>query len=614
MGSLAFAAAENPVETSLIFPKEISLEEMLRGKVIINDRSTEDPNVLRINPVRIIELVNSDNIDLAIAKIQESQARWQFYKSLTHFMPSVDGSLGIEEFQGGEVVIGPTPFDADRITQRHRLGISYEIHTGFKPVIDAYAYKMQLNGAHREFDRVHQKTLLEALSQYYTWLGSMQGVDTAHQSYQESLAQRRQDENRLRTGFGTRLEVEQSIVQESEQEQALLDAHTTQMMSGRMLSSLLNIPLRYQIEPSRPVLKETNLWHDDEATLQELFNLAQENRPDVKELNYRIKQAKAVFWSTVSDIAPKIQLNAYVGNIGPGTGDFRRQEFRSGRIQFDVLRYMGLEAITNIASERARIKEAILNKEKELNNIQDELAKAYYHWYSSRHRIQVSHKKLTSAQEAYRISQAREDTGVGIHLEVLDAQSQLSEARQSYFDAVRDYNIAQLKLLYETGQLTPDRLLLAYHEEGGDDMLQQPVTGPVETADQEKTNPKDTETELTPVSTPKDKPDEENTTPATDTPGPKPELSPVSAPKTKNQKEAAPIETPANDTLKEKPELSPVSAPEPDAAQQTETPGNFMAVLESKPEATPPELDKEKEQALQKSLQDALQQNFGQLF
>ena len=45
------------------------------------------------------------------------------------------------------------------------------------------------------------------------------------------------------------------------------------------------------------------------------------------------------------------------------------------------------------------------------------------------------------AEEAYKISSVRYASGVGINLDVLDAQLQLNQARTNYITALYDYNI-----------------------------------------------------------------------------------------------------------------------------------------------------------------------------
>lgn len=50
-------------------------------------------------------------------------------------------------------------------------------------------------------------------------------------------------------------------------------------------------------------------------------------------------------------------------------------------------------------------------------------------------------------------------SGSGISLDVVQAEKDLADSRQEYYTAVMNYNIAQLKLLFQTGQLTPQRVL-----------------------------------------------------------------------------------------------------------------------------------------------------------
>lgn len=70
----------------------------------------------------------------------------------------------------------------------------------------------------------------------------------------------------------------------------------------------------------------------------------------------------------------------------------------------------------------------------------------------------MSSQKIKETEQAYQIATARVKNGVGINLDAIKAQTDLTEAHLEFKTAVMNYNNSQLKLLYETGQLASNRI------------------------------------------------------------------------------------------------------------------------------------------------------------
>jgi outer membrane protein len=67
--------------------------------------------------------------------------------------------------------------------------------------------------------------------------------------------------------------------------------------------------------------------------------------------------------------------------------------------------------------------------------------------------VRTSEETVTMAERGLEIAQARYDYGLMSNLEVMDAQSALTQARLGYSAALYDYNIAKLEMLRATGRI-----------------------------------------------------------------------------------------------------------------------------------------------------------------
>ncbi|MGE0200768.1 MAG: TolC family protein [Candidatus Melainabacteria bacterium] len=417
----------------------------------------EGPAVLMTIPNLVAGV--ADNLDVALAENRKHQAGWERFAVASQMLPSIRGEWYMEKLTGSTVILDQIPLSINRVTRQPRVYLDYDLSV--KPLLQWRVASARHRQSAQILDQTRQQVLLDALTGYYQWKRDLAGVAVAQQSLKEAREQKALSESRFETGFGTRLDIEQSAVVAAERQSDFNQAINKQAMSKLDLRLTLNVPTTLAMaDDAAPLLPRD--WLQDgavhTATLNDWLTYAMENRPDLKAMTAMIEEARASFWAAASDAIPKMQLTAYVGNTGPEPGEYRRSYQRGVRLSVDVLRFLGLNYASTLVVQHDQVKAALLTREKELNRIKRELADAYFQWQLAQRQLEAMTAKLNSAQEAYRIAGARKAHGVGINLEVTQAQTQLVQARQTYFDAVQAYNVAQLKLLFEAGDLTPQRL------------------------------------------------------------------------------------------------------------------------------------------------------------
>ena len=70
-----------------------------------------------------------------------------------------------------------------------------------------------------------------------------------------------------------------------------------------------------------------------------------------------------------------------------------------------------------------------------------EVKQDYLNILSAKEKIRATEAAVDEAEEAYKIATVRYKSGVGINLDVLDAQYNLNSARTNYITALYDYNV-----------------------------------------------------------------------------------------------------------------------------------------------------------------------------
>ncbi len=117
---------------------------------------------------------------------------------------------------------------------------------------------------------------------------------------------------------------------------------------------------------------------------------------------------------------------------------------------FDGLRTRGrvLEATANY--ERAGV-----DLDDEARRITLEVRTAYSNFIQAREVLESQKQVVDEAEEALRLARARYEAGTGTQLDVLSAQTALTEARSTQAQALHDYDVARARLQRAVGLTTP---------------------------------------------------------------------------------------------------------------------------------------------------------------
>lgn len=432
----------------------------LLGGLHMNPPQTQD---VTVSLPTVVDRVMNDNLGIIISKNRVKIAQGSLIQSTAPLFPSIRTLYSVEKFKGGEVISGGQPVDLDRVTYRPTIAGDYTIYTGGKPFFQIWAAKQAYDRNKLAVDMSQQKTLLDACTSYFTWLKDIERERVAQVSIHEAQSQLHLRELRLKADVGTNLEVMQSRTLVRERQNLLLSTQNERSSSGIVLMNHMNFPLNVNIRPEGDTaLFPMRLWQDSQSQdPAELFRIAEEKRADLKALITQIRENKAQLGAAWADLFPSITFSGYKRGIGQSTSDLRQTKEGMVSVNLNLLQNMGVNAIGNIRSARAKVQDAALNHAKQIQDIQKSISQALLDYKLFQDQLSLEQIRCQEAEEAYRIAKARFETGVALNIEVVQAEAALTNARMTLQSAISDYNIGQLRLLYETGQLTPDSILTA---------------------------------------------------------------------------------------------------------------------------------------------------------
>lgn len=438
---------------------ETSLSDTKKKKVLVEEVSYETPlePVFEIDIPTLLHLVQDNSLDLDIAKNRVVQSKWALSESFSHLLPTGSIYNYYERYRGSDIFIGQTPFKTDRDTYQTKYMASYNIQLGGKDLFDIKANWHSFGRMKKMQDVAYKQAILDLLTQYNVYMRDIAAVQVAKETVRQAEVQQRLSESRYHAGFTTKLDVTQAQSLVAQKQGDLLKSENQKMATEYGMASMLKLSVGVKLKPTDNMLRPVQLV-DNSLTIQKLFQLAQENRADVKAMVDSINEAKARYASTRAQLMPTVTVSGFKRHIGPQNAMQPSHEIFAS-ISYDATRYMGLEVLSQMAQDKARIKEALLQKEKQFYDMQKEISETYLSNSLFEEQIKISEQKVKVAAESFKIARHRRMSGTGISLDVVQAQKDLADARQEYWTAVMNYNIAQLKLLFQTGLLTPQRVL-----------------------------------------------------------------------------------------------------------------------------------------------------------
>jgi outer membrane protein TolC len=106
----------------------------------------------------------------------------------------------------------------------------------------------------------------------------------------------------------------------------------------------------------------------------------------------------------------------------------------------------GLMTQGKMDEAKARLRQSQVNLDDTTRRIELEVRTAYSYFIEAREVLESQKKVLEQADEALRLATARSDAGTGTQLDVLSAQTSLTEARTIQIQALHGYSVARARL------------------------------------------------------------------------------------------------------------------------------------------------------------------------
>jgi outer membrane protein TolC len=342
------------------------------------------------------------------------------------------------------------------------------------------AAQLQVLADRFNLDRVRNSLVLNAQTTYFNVLRSQHQVEVAQAALTDAQTQYKTAQTQFAGGVGQKIDVYRALTQVAQAQQALLQAQNTfalqQYNFNDVVGRKLDAPVAALDVPGvtvgttvpqngtppvvgspdtsvqqfyAPVSAELN-----KIDLQADINKASKTRPELRGDIVGVQAAAKQITITQDQNRPTLSLAA-TGDYYPVT-DFQTPRHSLGvfTATINVPIFDGNVTRDRVRAARDEEKNAKTTYASDQTTVELQVRQAYLNLYTASNQIAAANSALQQAIAARQLAQVRYASGVGLYLEVTDAEAALTNAENSQVNSVYDYLIARAQ--YQNAIGTPD--------------------------------------------------------------------------------------------------------------------------------------------------------------
>jgi outer membrane protein len=309
-----------------------------------------------------------------------------------------------------------------------------------------------------QYQAVIAEALLGVRTAYYDVLLARQQINVQEASV--ALLEKELSDTRRRFDAGTvpQFNVLRAEVELANAQPRLIRARNSYRLAKNALIHQLGYEIPTNVWENIPIELSDRLEPEPyETDLAAALGQALGQRPELAALDKAERLRKEDIAAAKAGARPSVQL---FGGYGSRSSQFSDDLSRDvsgwhagAQVNWDI--FDGLLTRGRVQQARALHGRARTELEERTRQIELDVRTAHSNFIEAREVLESQRKVQEQAEEALRLANSRAEAGSGTQLDVLNAQTALTEARTTQIQAVRDYLVARARLLRAIGADTP---------------------------------------------------------------------------------------------------------------------------------------------------------------
>lgn len=415
-----------------------------------------------LNLPKTVQMALDYNRDIKNSQYALKRAEYAINQAQAGKKPTVDYTFGAQRSRATDVATyagssagssGASRALLDIMRQQSANSISNAFSNGISVNIPLYTgglvegqidvAKLGKTNAQEEILRVEQATKYSAIQGYYGLLAYQELQGVYHEAVDNLQGHLDNVQAQYNVGTKAKVDVLSSDVSLANAKTTAITADNNVAVAESNLNNILGLPLETKLN-----LADHQLPFDTyNISLQEATDYAMKYRPEVLQAAIAVQEAERNIDIANAGNRPTVAItggNDWADNTFPGIDANKRSWKVAAGVTYSLYDGGATKAKVNQAKQDILVARETEQKTREA--VQLEVKQAYLNIRSAAQKVEETQTVVDQARENYRIQNIRYQAGVGINLDVLDAQLSLNEAQVNHIQALYDYNVGIAKL------------------------------------------------------------------------------------------------------------------------------------------------------------------------
>ena len=428
--------------------KDVNFNNMLLQKNLassITEAAAPEAAAMDIDLKGAVTTAIQNNRDITIAELKRREAEADVSAAAAKKNPSVSYSWQRNQYPT-QVVTTALGTQSSNHGYSQGINVSWPIWTFGKVegAIDAARY--QKNIADLTVYKTEADTKLAAVQAYYQYLEAVKLAEVQAQSVTDYASHLNNVQQQFDAGIVAKLDVLSSNVSLANAKQKSIAADNTRDVAEANLNNIMRVPMNTTLNPLDKNFPEPEF----DITMEQAILMAQKYRWELVEADYGVKAAEASLRSAKAGYLPTVSVGGgYSWKEASVTAVDKDDWAVQGGLSWSLWDGGATQASVKKADAAVKTAQETLLQARE--KIELEVRQDYLNVLSYKEQIRAAEASVAQAEEAYKIATVRYSSGVGINLDVLDAELALNTARTNYITALYNYNIGLATLEHAMG-------------------------------------------------------------------------------------------------------------------------------------------------------------------
>lgn len=402
-----------------------------------------------LNLPKTVQMALDYNRDIKNSQYALKKAEYAINQAQAGKKPTVDYNFGAQRSRATDAATYSRAASlmggANSVSNAFSNGISVNIplYTGGLVEGQIDVAKLGKTNAQEEILRVEQVTKYSAIQGYYGLLAYQELQGVYHEAVDNLQGHLDNVQAQYNVGTKAKVDVLSSDVSLANAKTTAITADNNVAVAESNLNNILGLPLETKLN-----LADHQLPFDTyNISLQEATDYAMKYRPEVLQAAIAVQEAERNIDIADAGNKPTVAItggNDWADNTFPGIDANKRSWKVAAGVTYNFYDGGATKAKVNQAKQDLLVARETEQKTREA--VQLEVKQAYLNIRSAAQKVEETQTVVDQARENYRIQNIRYQAGVGINLDVLDAQLSLNEAQVNHIQALYDYNVGIAKL------------------------------------------------------------------------------------------------------------------------------------------------------------------------